>query len=160
MKDVMSLVSFLIIGPPMLFGAAFPWVVWITLAVAIGFGYGGIRLSRQPGRWSRVAAWTGFVISAYLAFLPPLGFIGSYKHHRWVTRDLMRSACGIRSGMTRAEARNLASRCARLTTDTEEGFGLRPRGLARLQWLDFGVYGIAVKYDATGRVIEAIGWAD
>lgn len=152
-----------IIGYPMLLGTL-RWTLPIAALLSVLIAYFGFRLSRSisgtPSRRHLIIRWSSYFLSAYIGTLPLLGFVGNKAHERWQL-ELKNSSCGIKPGMTRDQALTMVGRCGRnVKEDGEGGFILEPSGLARLMWLDFGMYALSISYDKEDRVVEAQGWSD
>ncbi|HAH05441.1 MAG TPA: hypothetical protein DCM05_02770 [Elusimicrobia bacterium] len=146
-------------------------LVGIFLFALLGaIAYGGIRLSRTPGRsplLRRLLLIAGVCAAAFGLAAIPFVFIGvsSARFEDWHS-----SGAGLQPGMTLADARAALARkgpVTELSMDGPEGstgvrFQVEPIGLAKYHFGFFlhDLYYIGLKVDASGKIVTVEAWSD
>lgn len=152
MGKVLSVI-FVIFFYPALLGVAMAWAIPFFIVLGVVAVKVAIRQKRSLIRY----LW--LLLAVYIGFFPILGFIGADIHKEWVN-SITKENCGVKVGMSKVEAEELVNSCGNIDRKSEDTYILKPRGLGKLHFSFFGLYGLHVKYDAQDKVSEVNGWSD
>ncbi len=159
---------FLLIIPiwyPYLVAFAAPKFIPIIIICCAGMIYviHGITKHKTSKSWKfvriSIVAYMAIVIIGQL-----LAPIVHHSHKAWI-HWLVKTSAGIKRGMTREQVKESILSSAYIVRaiegePTKQGYHIKPNGLAQLIPVDWGLYGISVEYDDSGKVTEVNGWRD